>query len=232
MPKLNDAAMTKIIPGWTTGQYEVPEWKFDGMPALIINHMIVGIVGNGQFSGGPRGQTVEYLASHPYIIENQKKLLAAFREKGYPVIFISVAPNAIGWTPKWGFIYRMVNATSPVGHMENPELRELAQVIPEMGRRPEEPLVIHTGCCLFTGNNLDEMLRHLKVEDLVITGFTAHSTIYNSVIQATDKYFSVVVPRDSSGSPGRDEGNDEFVYNRMMPMYSLVTTTDDVIAHL
>ena len=227
------ADLSKVIPGFSTGKWEAPDWTFDGKPALIINHMQEGIVGTGRFTGAPVEMQQKYFESHPNIIANQKKLIAAFREKGYPVIFIAVAPNPIGWTPKWGFIFRMVNARSPIGHLENPEVRELMQIIPELGRRPEEPLVIHTGTCLFTGNNLDEMLRHLKVEELVITGFTTHSTIYNSVIQATDKYYSVVIPRDSSGSPGpRDEGNDDFVHDKLMPMYSLVTTTDDVIAHL
>jgi nicotinamidase-related amidase len=108
----------------------------------------------------------------------------------------------------------------------------MAQVIPALGRQPEELLLGHTGTCLFTGSNLNEVLRRHGVTDLVITGFTAHSTVYNSVIQATDMYYSVVVPGDSTGSPGRDAACAEIVLNQMMRMYALVTTTDDVIAHL
>ena len=107
--------------------------------------------------------------------------------------------------PKWGFIFDMLRRCAPPGNPNNPEVAEMIQVIPELGRKPEEPLLGHTGTCLFTGSNLNEYLRHHGVTDLVITGFTAHSTVYNSVIQATDMYFSVVVPRDSTGSPGRDD---------------------------
>jgi nicotinamidase-related amidase len=191
-----------------------------------------GIVGGGRFTGAPMDQQKAYFDSHPNIIANQKKLLAAFREKKLPIYFVSVIPNPITFVPKWGFIFQMVSHRSPKGYLDNPELKELVQIIPEMGRRPDERLVCHTGTCLFTGSHLEEMLRHEKVEDLVITGFTAHSTLYNSVIQATDKYYSVVIPRDSTGSFGRDEGCDDFVFDRMMPMYSLVTTTDDIIKHL
>lgn len=224
--------MEDVVPGWRTGKYEPQEWSFDGRPALIINHMQEGIVGGGRFNGGPVDQTQAYLKSHPHLIANQKKLLAAFREKKLPIFFVSVLPNPIGIIPKWGFIFKMTKARSPLGWLDNPELKEAVQIIPQMGKLPEERHVFHTGTCLFTGSHLEEMLRFENVRDLVITGFTAHSTLYNSVIQATDKYYSVVIPRDSSGSPGRDEGCDEFVFDRMMPMYSLVTTTDDIIKHL
>ena len=45
--------LNKDIPGWSTGEWKVPEWKFDGRPALIINHMQEGIVGSGKFTGAP-----------------------------------------------------------------------------------------------------------------------------------------------------------------------------------
>jgi nicotinamidase-related amidase len=220
------------IPGFGTGEWEVPEWSFDGHPALIVNHMQEGIVGSGRFTGCAVEEQRAYFDSHPHVIANQKRLLAAFREKGYPVIFISVVPNPLGFTPKWGFIFRMINRCAPLGHLDNPEVAGLVQVIPELERRPDEPLLCHTGTCLFTGSNLNDVLRHSGVTDLVITGFTAHSTVYNSVIQATDMYYSVVVPADSTGSPGRDAAAGEIVLSQMIFMYGLVTTTEDVIKHL
>ncbi len=226
------AKLNADIPGWSTGEWAVPEWSFDGRPALIINHMQEGIVGTGRFTGAPVDQQQAYLESHPQIIANQKKLLAAFREKGFLRIFISVIPDPIGYVPKWGFIFQMLDRCAPHGHLDNPDVAAMAQVIPALGREPQELLLGHTGTCLFTGSNLNEVLRHHGVTDLVITGFTAHSTVYNSVIQATDMYYSVVVPGDSTGSPGRDAACAEIVLSQMMRMYALVTTTDDVIAHL
>jgi len=126
----------------------------------------------------------------------------------------------------------MATAAAPLGYLDNPDVREGCQVIPDLERRPEERVLYHTGTSLFNGTNLEQVLRHHGVEELVLSGFTAHSTVYNSVVIATDLYYSVVVPRDSTGSPGRDVGNDEFVFDKLMPMYALVTTTDDVIKHL
>jgi len=224
--------LDEIIPGWSTGKFTIPEWKFDRKPALILNHMQDGIVGSGTYSGSPVEQMREYMKSHPQLIGNQKKLLAAFRERKLPIFFVCCLPRPLGFYPKWGFIFRMATAAAPLGYLDNPEVREGCQVIPDLERRPEEQILYHTGTSLFNGTNLEQVLRHHGVEELVLSGFTAHSTVYNSVVIATDLYYSVVVPRDSTGSPGRDTGNDDFVFDKLMPMYALVTTTDDVIKHL
>jgi hypothetical protein len=39
------ADLADKIKGWDTGEWEVPEWSFDGNPALIINYMQMGIAG-------------------------------------------------------------------------------------------------------------------------------------------------------------------------------------------
>jgi len=219
------------MPGWTDGKWKVPRWKFDGNPALIINHMQVGIVGTGEFSGAPHEQEAKSIKDGD-IIGYQKKLMKAFREKKLPVIFISVVPNPVGVLPKWGFIFEMNAAKAPAGHLNNPRVDEVTQVVPELGRKPSEPLLYHTGSCPFTGSHLDDVLRHHGVKDLVLAGFTAHSTIYNSVVQATNLGYSVVVPREATGAPERDKDCAEIVLNKMIRMWGLVTTVDDVIAHL
>lgn len=219
------------IPGWKDGKWKVPKWKFDGNPALIINHMQVGIVGTGEFSGSPHEQEAKSIEEGD-IIGYQKKLLKAFRGKKLPIIFVSVIPNPIGILPKWGFIFEMSAAKAPAGRLNNAKLAKLTEVIPELGRRPDEQLVYHTGTCPFTGSHLEEVLRHHGVKDLVLCGYTAHSTIYNTVVQATNHWYSVVVPREATGAPERDKDCAEIVLNKMIRMWGLVTTVDDVIAHL
>lgn len=218
------------IPGWGTGKWEVPEWSFDGNPCLIINHMQKGIAGSGKFSGAPFDQEVEAMKKFN-TIENQKKLIAAFRERNLPIIWISVIPNPFGKVPKWGVIFEMNKACAPVGHLDNPEMLECVQIMDELGRLPSEPLVCHTGHSPMTGNNLDDMLKQMNVHDIVLTGWTIHSTLYNSLLQFTNHWYSVVVPKDCSGSPKQDE-DCMYIAQKMMRMYGLVTTMDDVIAHL
>jgi nicotinamidase-related amidase len=225
------ADLEHVIPGWVDGKWEVPEWSFDGNPALIINHMQVGIAGTGEFSGAPHSQEKKAM-DRLGTIERQKKLIAAFRERNLPLVFMSVIPDPIGYLPKWGFIFEMSKLKAPKGQLNNPKLAELTEVMPEMGRRPEEPLFYHTGHSPLTGNHLEEYLRQFCVRDIVLTGWTAHSTLYNSMIQFTNHWYSVVVPRDATGAPERDQDCADVVLNKMMRMWGLVTTVDDVIAHL
>jgi len=225
------ADLKGIIPGWETGEWKVPEWSFDGNPALIINHMQVGIAGTGEYSGAPFEQEVKAMKKLG-TIEKQKKLIAAFRERNLPVIFVSVIANAIGFIPKWGFILEMTRLKAPKGNLDNPRVKELCEVIPELGRLPEEPLFYHTSHSPLTGNNLEHYLRNLGVKDIVLTGWTAHSTLYNSLIQFTDRYFSVVIPKDATGAPERDADCADIVLRKMARMWGLVTTVDDVIVHL
>ncbi len=225
------ADLDGIIPGWTDGKWEVPEWSFTGKPALIINHMQMGIAGTGKFSGAPFEQEKKAM-EELNTIAMQKKLIAAFREKKLPVVFISVIPEPINYLPKWGFIFDMCRLKSPKGLLDNPELAEGCKIIPEMGKLPEEPVFYHTGHSPLTGNHLEEYLRQFGVMDIVLTGWTAHSTLYNSLLQFTNHWYSVVVPRDATGAPKRDADMADIVLNKMMRMYGLVTTVDDVIAHL
>jgi nicotinamidase-related amidase len=225
------ADLEHVIPGWVDGKWEVPEWSFDGNPALIINHMQVGIAGTGEFSGAPHSQEKKAM-DRLGTIERQKRLIAAFRERNLPLVFMSVIPDPIGYLPKWGFIFEMSKLKAPKGQLNNPKLAELTEVMPEMGRRPEEPLFYHTGHSPLTGNHLEEYLRQFCVRDIALTGWTAHSTLYNSMIQFTNHWYSVVVPRDATGAPERDQDCADVVLNKMMRMWGLVTTVDDVIAHL
>lgn len=225
------ADLADKIPGWESGEWVVPEWSFDGIPALVINHMQVGIAGTGEMSGAPYAQEKKAM-DELGTIEKQKKLIAAFRERRLPIVFMSVIPDPIGYLPKWGFIFEMSKYTAPKGHLNNKRLAELCEIMPEMGRLPEERVLCHFGHSPMTGSHLDEYLRQFGVRDVVLTGWTAHSTLYNSLVQLTNHWYSVVVPRDATGAPERDKDCADIVLNKMMRMWGLVTTVDDVITHL
>jgi len=126
----------------------------------------------------------------------------------------------------------MSRQVAPVGRLDNPDLKEGTEIIPELERQPGEYLLHHTGICAFTGSHLNDVLRHHEVHDIVLTGWTAHSTVYNATVQAADNWYSVVIPRDSTGAPARDQRAADAVLDIMAHMWALVTTTDDVIAHL
>jgi len=228
------------IDGWlerkfTDENYKTTrEWSFDGErnPCLIVNHMQIGIAGrDGEYTGADADQQWEAL-ERLGTIDKQKQLIAAFRERNLPIIYVAVLPNPTGFTPKWGFIFEMVNRVAPAGRLDNPHLQETTQIIPELGRLPEEPIVYHSGVCPMTGSFLHEYLKKYNVSEIVLTGWTAHSTLYNSLLQFVDNWYSVVIPADATGAPKCDQQAVDAVLDMMMNMYGLVTTVDDVIEHL
>jgi nicotinamidase-related amidase len=226
------ADLENEIPGWLDGKWEVPpDWSFTGRPALVINHMQMGIAGTGKFSGAPYAQEKKAM-EELNTIAMQKKLIAAFRERKLPVIFVAVIPDPINYLPKWGHIFEMSRLCAPKGGLETPDMRWGVEIIPELGKLPEEPLFCHTGHSPLTGNHLEEYLRYYEVHDIVLTGWTAHSTLYNSLLQFTNHWYSVVVPRDATGAPERDMPLAQMALDRFMWMYGLVTTVDDVISRL
>lgn len=226
-----DSALNSAIIGWDDGKWEMPKWEMDGKPALLVIHMQQGIAGKGTFSGGPIYQQVKDIKESG-IIKKQKALLKAFREKKLPVIFVNVIPNPIGFVPSFGFIFRMIKEKkAPIGYLDNPTLRAEVEVIPEMERQPSDYLLYHTSISAFN-SDLDAVLKHHCVRTVVITGYTAHSSVYNTCIRAADLWYSVIVPRDATSSPARDYQAYKAVMEQMIWMYGMVSTTDDVIAHL
>ena len=207
---------------------ERPEWSFDGNPALVICHMQKGIVGGGEGPFAEERKAIDSLG----VIEQQKKLIAAFRKRKLPICFVAVILDGFGYLPKWGMIFEFCKQLAPKGHVENPEVAKSCEIIPELGRLPEERVFHHQSHSPLTGSMLGEYLKQYSVRDIVLTGWSAHSMLYNSMLDFTRNWYSVVVPRDATGSSERDKECGDVMLNRMMPTWGLVTTVDDAIAHL
>jgi len=115
-------------------------------------------------------------------------------------------------------------------------------VMEEMDRRPDEPVLYNWLLGGFTNSGLDLVLKTMGVDTVVLVGFAQNSVVYHTASQAGDLWYSTIVPSDASAcymprvSPkyrdGIDELVSEVVLDQMFPFISLVTTTEDVIAHL
>ncbi len=211
------------------------DWKMDGKPALLIMHMQKGIVGTGIMTPVPHQESWEAIKKYN-IIEKQTKLANAFRAKKLPVIFGSVMPRPARKCPQWGAIYRNQNNMPDElqGDIDNPVVLDLCQIIPEMKRQPSDYVTYHWGIGAFNNSGLDAILQMEGVKTVVVTGWTAHSTCYNAIIACTERYYNVILPKDATNSPAsvNQEGAYEAVIKCFAPMWALVTTVDDVIAHL
>ena len=163
---------------------------------------------------------------------------------GFKVLDIA---GGTGDLPKYGHIYKEQQAAGLL--WKNPlmddDFRHGLKVIPEMNLQPGEGVLTNWLLGAFTMSGLDIWLKMRDVKTIVFGGFAGHSAVFNSTIQAADYWYNVVIPRDAScvllpriTMPGvadvkpYDKKVEEVIFDIMAPIYSLVTTTKDVIAHL
>lgn len=219
------------------------DWKFDGKPALVVIHMQEGIVGKGAFVPGwfdAARRSIDECG----MIDHTKDLLKAFREKGLPVIFVNAIPNPIGVVPAYGYLFRKIeDAEIAKPLLESQKVQDGVRVMPEMERRPEEPVLYNWLQGAFTQSGLDIVLKRMGVTTVVLTGFALHSVIYATCVQAGDLWYSTIVASDcttpavlTGDTTEIDEEIDQLVskvvLGTMMKAIALVTDSKDIIEHV
>jgi nicotinamidase-related amidase len=194
-------------------EIEMDDWKIDGNPVLLILHMQNGIAGR-----------VKDLLNESGVIKNQQALLQAFRSRKLPVIYVNVLlnPPVAGKLPAYGMIWKQCSGT-----VNNPKDLE---VISELTPQPDEPVLFNWPTGAFNNSGLERALKICGAQTLVAAGFASNGVINSLVQGAADRYYSTVIPRDASAA--RTKQTHDAVMDLVAPMMSLVTTTEDVIAHL
>ncbi len=202
------------------------EWQMQGRPALILIHMQHAIT-------DPEG-TVAFLHAKATwesgIIEKQQALLQAFRERGLPVIYVnSVHPlDAAEKMSPYGRFYGVIrkNRTNEAGTKD-------VQVLSAVTPQPGEAVIGNFMFGIFsnnTGGDLKQVLARAGAEVLVLCGVATGMAVMTAVIQCADLFYKVIVPSDASIDA--NQALHDMAMNTVIPGMALVTTTDDVIAHL
>src|SRR5271157_1204484 len=140
----------------------------DGKPALVVLH-----VQNSFFKGGPESPVVKAIKGSG-MVDRIQVLLKAFRDKNLPVFFAGVIGNPIGTANGYGKMFKnTVEAGKSPGTWDifnSSTERAALEPIPELGRRPEEPLVTNWRLSAFNVSGLDLLLKSQGVKTLVLTG--------------------------------------------------------------
>ncbi len=112
---------------------------------------------------------------------------------------------------------------SPVALL--PGTAEVA-VVPELGPEPEDLLLTRThGLDPMAGTDLDPVLRNLGVRTIVVTGVSVNVAVTNLVMDAVNRGYDVVLPRDAvCGIP--QEYADAVIDNTLALLAAVVTTAD------
>ena len=154
--------------------------------------------------------------STPEIIKRSTQLANAFRDKGFPVIWVTVDGGVSGRTDSAG---------------EPPELPpNWAELLPELGVQPSDKTFAKQAWGAFHDNRMDSMLQDLGVEQLVLAGLTTSLAVESTARAAYERNYNVVVVSDAIGD--LDPAAHDNSVTRIFPNLGQVGTVDDIIARL
>lgn len=160
-------------------------------PALIVVDMINGFTDPDCLLG-------TYL---PDVVSANVKLLGVFRELDLPIFFTTVVYHS----DQQASVFRR---KVPALNVLQAGSRWVA-LDPAMGRRDNEPLIEKQWASAFYKTDLDDRLKELAVDSLVMTGLTASGCVRASAVDGLQNNYQVVIARDAVGdrNPAAQEAN-------------------------
>jgi nicotinamidase-related amidase len=198
------------------------EWKMEGKPALILIHMQYGITdeaGTLAFLGHAKA------TRESGIVPRQQALLKGFRGKKLPVIYVNAVTDRKAVLSPYGKFYPAIKSTGA----NLPGTKDV-EVVSVLAPLPGEPVLSNWIFGIFSNSGLERILKEKGVTTLVMVGVATDMAVLTSVLQAADLGYHLIVPSDASTSANPTAH--DVVMNMMIPGMALVTTTEDVLAHL
>ncbi|HZQ31749.1 MAG TPA: cysteine hydrolase [Mycobacterium sp.] len=159
------------------------------------------------------------------VIPNVGRLLTAARAAGVAVIHCLVQRREDGRGSNSNA--RLFAASGSFGADLAPG-SEGASLLPEFGPEPSDLVLtrIH-GIGPMGGTDLDSVLRNLGVTTIVGVGVSVNVAIPNFVMDAVNKGYQFVLPRDAVSGYPREYA--ESVIDNTLSLLATVTTSDDVV---
>jgi len=130
------------------------------------------------------------------VVEANRKLLAAFRSKGLPVFFTTVVYHDDQQA-------RVFRDRVPALELLKPDSHWI-EVDPRLEPLAGERIVEKQWASGFFKTDLDESLRELGVDSLVVTGLTTSGCVRATAVDGLQYDYKVVVPAEAVGDRNPD----------------------------
>ena len=155
-------------------------------PALVLVDMVRGFTD----PACPLGSEVDA------VVEANRKLLAAFRAQGFPVIFTTVVYHDEDQARVFRDRLPALNLLTPGSGW--------VEIDPRLEPRPGEMVVEKHWASGFFKTRLDEAMRSLGVDSLVVTGLTTSGCVRATAVDALQHDYRVVVVEEAVGDRNAD----------------------------
>lgn len=181
-------------------------------PALLVVDMIKGFTD----ASCPLG------CDCPDVVAANAQLIDAFHAAGRPVVFTTVVYRDEGQARVFRDRINALNVLTPQS--------DWVQVDTRLDRREGDILIEKQWASAFHKTDLDEQLRALGVDSLVVTGLTTSGCVRASAVDGLQYDYRVVVPREAVGdrNPDAHEANLFDLHAK----YADVVTVADVLENL
>jgi len=200
----------------------VSDWTIAGKPALLIVHMQNAVIK----TPSPLEVMGHGKAAHEEgVIDNIERLVAVFRAKGLPVVYcIAYTPEDSPW-PAYGGFWQGCQQIE-VNRRGTWDVEIIDELRPASGER----IFYNWPFNVFEGTGLDEYLKEQGVQTVVLTGVATGMSVGTAAWALAERFYNLVIPVDAT-TDGDSEVH-RVVCGSIFPAIGLVTSTEDVAAHL
>jgi ureidoacrylate peracid hydrolase len=176
---------------------------------------------------GARAKAGGFAAEFEYFFEriesqtipNIRRLLAACREAGIPVVFVRMM-NLAGDCSDTSWRYKEKRNLLPPGSKGSEILQELA---PE----PGEVVINKTTASVFISSHADFVLRNMGVDTIVMTGAATNVCVESCARDAGDLGYRVLLAEDACATASQDLH--DHALRELHGQFALVKSTDVVL---
>ncbi|MER3409242.1 MAG: carbamoylsarcosine amidase [Thermoleophilia bacterium] len=187
---------------------------FGRRPALLVVDVNVGFT-------DPRSPLVCDLEG---VVTAIQRLLEEARRAGLPVVYTTVAYDALGKRAARAFIDKVpALLTLEAGS-------RWVEIDPRIAPLAQEPVLVKLFASAFFGTPLASLLAAEEVDSVIVTGASTSGCVRATVVDALQHGYRPIVPREAVGD--RDPQAHQANLSDIDAKYGDVVSVDEVVAHL
>ncbi|WP_312597064.1 isochorismatase family protein [Stutzerimonas nitrititolerans] len=132
----------------------------------------------------------------PQVVEANRQLLEAFRRRGWPVFFTTVAYDS----PDQARVFREKLPSLNVLEAGS----RLVEIDPRLAPREGEPVLVKHWASAFFGTDLKKQLDAAGVDGVMVTGLTTSGCVRATAVDALQHDLRVLVPEEAVGDRNQE----------------------------
>lgn len=132
----------------------------------------------------------------PQVVEANRQLLEAFRRRGWPVFFTTVAYDS----PDQARVFREKLPSLNVLEASS----RLVEIDPRLAPREGEPVLVKHWASAFFGTDLKAQLDAAGVDGVMVTGLTTSGCVRATAVDALQHDLRVLVPEEAVGDRNQE----------------------------